>query len=86
VTSGDTVYFQVADFTQGGVSYSVAAKTWYSSSSSTNWSKNGATATSPGEVPYIEVRVEFEVDTGNEQTKARKPKFPTELRIPPRGG
>ena len=72
VTAGDTVYFQVSDFTHGSDYYSVAAQTHYSTTSFTNWTKSGSTATSPGETSVIRIEMEVEATTPGRKSKVRR--------------
>ncbi|MBZ5713381.1 hypothetical protein [Nannocystis pusilla] len=64
VDEGDTVVLQVSDFTPPGSStYSVSAETDYGMTSA-NWTKSGATATSPEETPEIEFDVMYLATSG----------------------
>lgn len=72
VTAGDTVYFQVSDFTHGSDYYSVEAQTHYSTTSFTNWTKSGSTATSPGETTVIRIEMEVEATTPGSKSKVRR--------------
>ena len=84
VTAGDTVYFQVSDFTHGSDYYSVAAQTHYSTTSFTNWTKSGSTATSPGETSVIRIEMEVEATTPGRKSKVRR--SIGDIKVRPPGG
>jgi len=82
VPSGDTVYFEVSDFTQNSEFHSMTAETVFALSS-TPWSKSGSTATSPGETPEASLEYAFqETSVG----KPARPKMKTFIRVEPTGG